>query len=38
MPVEFHDAAAEVYHRISGFKNTKPSPELTAVLQALLSK
>lgn len=38
IPGGFHEAAAEIYHRISGFKDTKPSPELTAVLQALLSK
>ena len=38
MPREFHEAAAEIYHRISGFKDAKQVPELKDVLQALLKK
>lgn len=34
LPGEFHDAAAEVFRRLSGFKGN-PSPELGAVLAAL---
>ena len=38
MPQEFHEAAAEIYRRVSGFKDAKQVPELKDVLQALLTK
>lgn len=38
MPHGFHEAAAEVYNRISGFKDVEQIPELKEVLQALLAK
>ena len=38
MPQEFHEAAAEIYHRIAGFKDAKQVPELKDILQALLTK
>jgi 3-hydroxyisobutyrate dehydrogenase-like beta-hydroxyacid dehydrogenase len=38
MPRGFHEAAQEIYHRISGFKDAKQTPELKDVLQALLTK
>ena len=38
MPQEFHEAAAEIYHRISDFKDAKQAPELKDTLQALLTK
>lgn len=38
MPEGFHEAAAEIYHRISSFKEAKETPELKEVLQALLTK
>ena len=34
----FHEAAAEIYHRISSFKDAKHVPELKDVLQALITK
>lgn len=36
LPGGFHDAAAEVYHRMAGFKNASQSPALDEVLKALL--
>jgi 3-hydroxyisobutyrate dehydrogenase-like beta-hydroxyacid dehydrogenase len=38
MPQGFHEAAAEIYHRISGFKDEEQIPELNDVLQTLLTK
>ena len=38
LPDEFHEAAAEIYHRMSGFKDPERSPELSEVLQALIDK
>ena len=38
MPQEFHEMAAEIYHRIAGFKDAEQAPELKDVLQALLTK
>jgi 3-hydroxyisobutyrate dehydrogenase-like beta-hydroxyacid dehydrogenase len=38
MPRGFHDAAADIYNRISGITNTGQVPELKDVLQALLTK
>ena len=38
MPSGFHEAAEDIYHRISGFKDAKQTPELKEVLQALLKK
>ncbi len=37
LPGEFHQAAAEVYRRMSNFKGAAQTPELSAVLAALLS-
>ncbi len=33
----FHDAAAEVYSKLAGFKDAEVTPELAVVLQAVLS-
>ena len=38
MPRGFHEAAADIYNRISGFKDAEQVPELKDVLQALLTK
>ncbi len=38
LPDGFHEAAAEVYHRIANFKDSKYPPELSEVLQALIDK
>lgn len=38
MPRGFHKAAADIYHRISGFKDAEQVPDLKDVLQALLTK
>jgi len=38
LPNGFHEAAAEVYQRMTGFKDLSQSPELSDVLQALLKK
>jgi len=38
MPQEFHEAAAEIYRRISGFRDAEQIPELNDVLQTLLAK
>ena len=37
MPDGFHLAAAEVYRRMSGFKDADPGPDLASALDALLS-
>lgn len=37
LPNGFHQAAAEVYHRIAAFKNSKDIPPLSEVLQTLLT-
>lgn len=37
LPREFHEAAAEVYRRLSDFKGAATTPELNAVLGALLA-
>jgi 3-hydroxyisobutyrate dehydrogenase-like beta-hydroxyacid dehydrogenase len=38
MPRGFHEAAAEIYDRLSGFKDAEQIPELKEVLQALRAK
>lgn len=38
LPVGFHNAAAEIYHRISGFKDDASTPPLEEVIQSLLNK
>jgi 3-hydroxyisobutyrate dehydrogenase-like beta-hydroxyacid dehydrogenase len=38
LPDGFHEAAAEVYHRLLGFKEAPEPPRLEQVLDALLSK
>lgn len=38
LPGGFHEAAAEVYHRMSGFKNSSEIPPLDVVLSALLDR
>lgn len=38
LPDGFHEAAEEVYHRLSGFKEAPEPPGLEQVLDALLSK
>jgi 3-hydroxyisobutyrate dehydrogenase-like beta-hydroxyacid dehydrogenase len=38
LPDGFHQAAAEIYHRMSGFKDPERPPELSEVLQALIDK
>jgi len=38
LPSEFHRAAADIYTRLSGFKDAERTPELDEVLQALKSK
>jgi 3-hydroxyisobutyrate dehydrogenase-like beta-hydroxyacid dehydrogenase len=38
LPDGFHEAAGEIYRRMTGFKGAEPHPVLTEVLQALLSK
>jgi 3-hydroxyisobutyrate dehydrogenase-like beta-hydroxyacid dehydrogenase len=38
LPGEFHEAAAEVYHRMSGFKDGTNIPTLHEVIQSLLAK
>jgi 3-hydroxyisobutyrate dehydrogenase-like beta-hydroxyacid dehydrogenase len=37
LPGEFHAAAADVYHRLAGFKDAAEAPPLEEVLQALLA-
>jgi 3-hydroxyisobutyrate dehydrogenase-like beta-hydroxyacid dehydrogenase len=36
LPNGFHEAAAEIYHRMAGFKDSPETPELDDVLNALL--
>jgi 3-hydroxyisobutyrate dehydrogenase-like beta-hydroxyacid dehydrogenase len=36
LPSGFHEAAAEVYHRMAGFKDSSETPQLNDVLNALL--
>ena len=36
IPNGFHNAAAEIYHRMAGFKDATETPELSDVLNALL--
>jgi len=36
LPGGFHDAAAEIYHRMAGFKDASQTPALDEVLKALL--
>lgn len=38
MPGEFHEAAGEIYHRMSGFKDSVSTPPLDRVIEVLLSK
>jgi 3-hydroxyisobutyrate dehydrogenase-like beta-hydroxyacid dehydrogenase len=38
LPNGFHEAAAEIYHRMAGFKNLPESPQLNDVLNALLKE
>jgi 3-hydroxyisobutyrate dehydrogenase-like beta-hydroxyacid dehydrogenase len=38
LPGGFHNAAAEIYHRISNFKNSTSTPPLEKVLEALLKE
>jgi hypothetical protein len=36
LPNGFHEAAAEVYHRMAGFKNSSQVPPIDDVLKVLL--
>jgi 3-hydroxyisobutyrate dehydrogenase-like beta-hydroxyacid dehydrogenase len=36
LPSGFHEAAAEIYHRMAGFKDSSETPQLNDVLNALL--
>lgn len=36
LPNGFHEAAAEIYHRMAGFKDNQQPPELDEVIKALL--
>lgn len=38
LPVGFHEAAAEIYHRMANFKDAEQPPGLNEVLQALIGK
>lgn len=38
LPDGFHEAAAEIYHRMAGFKDSSETPQLDDVLQALLAE
>jgi len=38
MPSEFHEAAAEIYHRMAGFKDAASTPSLPQVIESLLIK
>jgi 3-hydroxyisobutyrate dehydrogenase-like beta-hydroxyacid dehydrogenase len=38
LPGGFHEAAAEVYQRLAGFKDAESSPPLEEVIQSLLAK
>jgi 3-hydroxyisobutyrate dehydrogenase-like beta-hydroxyacid dehydrogenase len=37
IPGGFHEAAAEMYHRLASFKDTRETPPLDQVIQALLA-
>ena len=37
LPGEFHEAAAEIYHRMANFKDTAEAPQLNDVIKALLT-
>ena len=36
LPNGFHEAAADVYHRLAGFKDSPETPKLEEILEALL--
>jgi len=36
LPSGFHEAAAEIYHRMAGFKDSPEIPSLDLVLKSLL--
>jgi hypothetical protein len=36
LPSGFHEAAAEIYHRLAGFKDSPETPKLEDVLNALM--
>ncbi|MEP6896495.1 MAG: DUF1932 domain-containing protein, partial [Chloroflexota bacterium] len=36
LPNGFHEAAAEIYHRLAGFKDSPEHPKLEDVIDALL--
>lgn len=38
LPEGFHNAAAEIYHRMAGFKDSPETPQLDQVLRVLLTK
>jgi transcription initiation factor TFIIIB Brf1 subunit/transcription initiation factor TFIIB len=38
LPEEFHKAAAEIYRRMSGFKDSAETPSLENVLEILLTE
>lgn len=38
LPNGFHEAAAEIYHRMAAFKDTSENPQLNVVLKTLLAK
>src|ERR1700752_707819 len=38
LPTGFHEAAAEIYHRMAGFKDSPGAPSLNPVLKALLNQ
>jgi 3-hydroxyisobutyrate dehydrogenase-like beta-hydroxyacid dehydrogenase len=38
LPNGFHEAAAEIYHRMAAFKDTSKNPQLNVVLKKLLAK
>ncbi len=38
MPSGFHEAAADIYHRILGFKDAEQTPKIKDILQTLLTK
>ena len=38
LPSGFHEAAAEIYHRMSGFKDSAEAPPLNDILESLLKR
>jgi len=38
LPTGFHEAAADIYHRMAGFKDARETPNLDDVLKALLQE